>query len=186
MFKYIWFITIGGTLWCKTINIRGIILVGFSLHGEHGKENPNKWWSLSCKASDYRGLGDGTLVFFLASNFLDHGCENIKPVFDFLKSGTDTVCKRHVLQTKSKDWCCYSIYKPGLSELQQSGPCPPCCSEPRQWHARAFCPPWGEREQDEWSENPSWWWRLANGELVHSLINLTLHITTCKSISHVP
>ena len=64
VFKYIWFITIGGTLWCKTINIRGIILVGFSLHGEHGKDNPNKPWSLSCKASDYRGLGDGTLVFF--------------------------------------------------------------------------------------------------------------------------
>ena len=118
MFKYIWFISIGGTLWCKTINIRGIMLVGFSLHGEHGKDNPNKPWSLSCKASDYRGLGDGTLVF-LASNFLDHGCENIKPVFDFLKSGTDTVCKRHGLrrgnQTKSNDWCRYFIYLVSLN-----------------------------------------------------------------------
>ena len=171
MFKYIWFITIGGTLWCKTINIRGIILVGFSLHGEHGKENPNKWWSLSCKASAYRGLGDGTLVFFLASNFLDHGCENIKPVFDFLKSGTDTVCKRHVLSNQVKRLMLL-LYKPGLSELQQSGPCPPCCSEPRQWHARAFCPPWGENELSDLR--------------THSLINLTLHIITCNFVSHFP
>ena len=71
------------------------------------------------------------------------------------------------------------LYIPGLSESQQSGPCPPCCSEPRQWHARAFCPPW---------ESTSWviWEPMLVVKAVHSLINLTLHIITCNFVSHFP
>jgi hypothetical protein len=40
----------------------------------------------------YPGLG-GWHSSFLASLFWHQGCEKMNPVFDFLKSGTETVCK---------------------------------------------------------------------------------------------
>ena len=146
MFKYIWFISVGGTLWCKTINIRGIMLVGFSLHGEHGKDNPNKPWSLSCKASDYRGLGEWHACFF-GIKFLGSRVREYKACLRLLKiwhgHGLQKTCITSGKSNQVKRLMSI-LYIPGLSESQQSGPCPPCCSEPRQWHARAFCPPWEE------------------------------------------
>ena len=157
------------------------MLIGFSLHGEHGKDNPNKPWSLSCRASDYRGLGEWH-AYFLASNFLDHGCENIKPVFDFLKSGTDTVCKRHGLhrgnQTKSNDWCRYFIYLVSLNHNSLGLAPHAAVNLVSDTHAHFVLP----------EESTSWviWEPMLVVKAIHSLINLTLHIITCNFVSHFP
>ena len=187
MFKYIWFITIGGTLWCKTINIRGIILVGFSLHGKHGKENPNKWWSLSCKASDYRGLGGWHACFFFGIEFLGSRVREYKACLRLLKiwhgHGLQKTCIIKPSQKTDVDTLWLNTWSLWITTVWALPPMLQWTSSVTRTRILSTL----GRESSSWVIwEPMLVWRLVSGELVHSLINLTLHLITCKFISHVP